>query len=107
MPVGQTARIVALFSAESACYGGSAGQYCGVRVTVNGNELAPGSGSDFAFHSVENGGSQSWESHSIVRISDTLPAGNHTVRAEYRTTNAATTLRLDDWMLAVMLQRQS
>jgi hypothetical protein len=105
VPTGQTARIVTMFSGESRCIGGLAFDTCGVRVTVDGNELAPAAGTDFAFDT--SNPTDGWESHAIVRISETLSAGNHPVRVEYRTSSGATTFRLDDWLLAIMLQRQS
>jgi hypothetical protein len=104
VPTGETARIYAVFTAESACYGGGANQrFCGVRILVDGNELNPNVGNDFAFDSTNNGGetSSSYESHAIARSSETLAAGNHTVKVQIRTTNAATTLRIDDWALVL------
>jgi hypothetical protein len=57
VPAGETARIYAIFSAESACSGGGAGsRFCGVRVLVDGTELNPAVGNDFAFDSTNNGG---------------------------------------------------
>ena len=101
VPAGETARIYAVFSAESACYGAGASEFCGVRILVDGNELNPAVGNDFAFDSTDNGDdtAQSWESHSIARSSETLAAGNHTVQVQMRTTGV--TLRLDDWALVI------
>jgi hypothetical protein len=104
VPAGETARIYVVFSAESSCSGGGANQrFCGVRIVVDGNELNPAAGNDFAFDSTDVGdeGTASWESHAIVRSSETLSAGSHTVKVQIRTTNAATTLRLDDWALVI------
>ena len=106
MPTGETARIYAIFSAESSCYRGRrrpSARYCGVRILVDGNELNPAVGNDFAFDSTDNGdeGTLSSESHAIARSSETLSAGNHTVKVQIRTTVAATTLRIDDWALIV------
>lgn len=100
MPAGETARLYAWFSAESACYG--AGGYCIVQVLVDGNAMAP-TDSGTAFDST-NGGTEtstSWESHGFVRISDTLAAGSHTLNVRSRTTSASATLRLDDWAFVV------
>jgi hypothetical protein len=101
VPAGETARIYAVFSAESACSGAGASEFCGVRILVDGNELNPAVGNDFAFDSTDNGDdtAQSWESHSIARSSETLAAGNHTVQVQMRTTGV--TLRLDDWALVI------
>ena len=104
VPTGETARIYAIFSAESACSGGGAGsRFCGVRVVVDGNELNPAVGNDFAFDSTNNGGegTLSSESHAIARSSETLSAGSHTFKVQIRTNIAATTLRIDDWALIV------
>jgi hypothetical protein len=101
VPAGETARIYTVFSAESACSGAGASEFCGVRILVDGNELNPAVGNDFAFDSTDNGDdtAQSWESHSIARSSETLAAGNHTVQVQMRTTGV--TLRLDDWALVI------
>ncbi|HEU0303853.1 MAG TPA: hypothetical protein VFR32_04665 [Gaiellaceae bacterium] len=109
VPAGETARIYAVFSAESVCYGGGVGRLCGVRILVDGNELNPAVGNDFAFDSNNNGGegSTSWESHAIARTSETLGAGNHTVKVQIRTSNAATALRIDDWALVLFRTKVS
>jgi hypothetical protein len=106
VPAGETARIYAIFSAESVCSGGGAGppqRYCGARILVDGNELNPAVGNDYAFDSTDNGdeGTLSFESHAIARSSETLSAGNHTVKVQIRTNVAATTFRVDDWALIV------
>lgn len=103
VPAGETARIYAIFTAESACYGAGANRYCGARIVVDGNELNPAVGNDFAFDSTDDGdeAAQSWESHAIARASETLSAGNHIVKVQIRTTNAANTLRIDDWALVI------
>ena len=101
VPAGETARIYALFSAESSCSGAGASEFCTVRILVDGNELNPAVGSDYAFDSTDNGDdtAQSWESHSMARSSETLAAGNHTVQVQMRTTGV--TLRIDDWALVI------
>lgn len=107
VPTGQTARIYVFFTAESACYGGTGNQFCGVRVTVDGNEIAPASANDFAFDSTDQNKetSASWESHAIARVSGTLAAGSHTVKVQGRTSSASTNLRLDDWAMVVQVVR--
>jgi hypothetical protein len=103
IPTGETARIYAIFSAESACFGGGLNRQCGARVVIDGNELNPAVGNDFAFDSSDDGdeGSSSWESHAMARSSETLSAGNHTVKVQIRSSNAATTFRVDDWALVI------
>jgi hypothetical protein len=101
VPTGETARLYVWFGAESACYGGTG--FCSVRITVDGNELLPVEGSTAHFDSTDAGDEtiNSEEAHAIVRLSDTLNAGTHTVRVERRTSQVATTLRLDDWALVI------
>jgi hypothetical protein len=101
VPAGATATLFISFSAESLCTGGG---YCPVRVVVDGNEAAPVVGNDFAFDSTDDG---NWESHAIERVATGVAAGAHTVTVQYATTNAATTLRLDDWGLTAVAMRQS
>lgn len=107
VPTGETARLYVLFSAESTCYGGTGN--CSVRVTVDGNEIAPVEGATAYFDSTDAGdeGTNSPEAHAIVRITETLTAGTHAVKVERRTTQAATTLRLDDWSLVVFRTKVS
>jgi hypothetical protein len=110
VPTGETARIYAIFSAESVCFGGGGNpRQCGVRIVVDGNELNPAVGTNFAFDSTDNGDEtdNSWESHATARTSETLSAGNHTVKVQIRTTDAATTLRIDDWALVIFRTKLS
>ena len=106
VPAGSTATLVATFSAESACYG--AASFCGVRVTVDGNEMTPVVGTDFAFDSSDSDTetSSSWESHALVRHATGVAAGNHTVTVQYRVSNGGATFRIDDWDLAVVAYKQ-
>ena len=69
---------------------------------IGDTELDPAVGNDFAFDSTDNATEteSSWESHAIER-SVVLGGGTHVVQVQWRTTNAATTLRLDDWHLTV------
>ena len=95
VPTGETARIYATFSAETLCTGGGL-DWCTARVTVDGTELNPIVGTDYAFDST---GDQ-WEGHAFVRSSETLAAGNHTVQVQIAVTSGAT-LRIDDWALVI------
>ena len=90
------------FSAESACSGGAGAQYCPVRVIVDGMEALPAAGLDFAFDGTDSGTetASSWESHAMERTI-TVGPGAHTVQVQWAVTSAATTFRLDDWLLAV------
>jgi len=102
IPAGTQRLISARFNAESLCTGPG---WCSVRViyvrTSNGAtaELAPQSGSDFAFDSA--GGS--WEAHSIERTSaGFLPAGTYRVQVQAQRVNS-TQFRLDDYLTNVSL----
>jgi hypothetical protein len=93
---------IARFTAESVCFGASG--WCPVRILINGVEMDPVVGTDFAFDSTEAGtaSASSWESHAVDRsklFSTTLPTV--TVQVQYGVTAAGITLRLDDWHLTV------
>lgn len=107
VPTGETGRIYVWFNAESACSGGTGSQYCNVRILVNGTEIEPAAGTDFAFDSTDQADetASSWESHGMIRVSPVVNAGTYTVTVQGRTTSAATTLRLDDWTLLVQRVR--
>ena len=96
VPTGETARLYVWFSAESKCTGITGS--CTVRITVDGNEINPASGSDFAFDSAGGDGT---EAHSMVRVSGTLTAGSHVVKVQGATTSAATTFTIDDWAMVI------
>jgi hypothetical protein len=102
VPTGSTATIVATFSAESACY--SAAGFCSVRILIDGSEMQPDVGTDFAFDSTDDNTetSSSWESHAIVRYATGVAAGNHNVQVQQRVSSATTILRLDDWALSIV-----
>jgi hypothetical protein len=108
VPSGSSKLIMARYSAESACSGGTGSQYCSVRIVARNSatgaitELQPASGLDFAFDSTDAGRetASSWESHSMDR-SNRLGAGSYTIRAQRAVTSSATAFRLDDWSLTV------
>jgi len=100
VPGDETALLVARFTAESQCDGGGAGKFCSVRVLIDGVEANPASGLDFAFDSVEPGGSGLWEGNALDR-SKLVGAGAHTVVVQWAVTNTATVFRLDDWSFTV------
>ncbi len=110
VPAGETDKLLVSFNAETACYGGSPGERCLVRITVDNNEIAPAAGSDSYF---DNNGptdtskhTQATQAqHAIVRVSPTLSAGAHTVRVELATTSSSTKLKYDDWTIAVQRVR--
>jgi hypothetical protein len=112
VPTGETARLVAFFSAETSCYGGTTLRHCLLRITVDGNELSPAAGNDANFDNNDLGSKNSSAvfnaktsgdlfQHSIVRTSGNLSAGSHTVRVQYSSENSSTAFRVDDWALVV------
>jgi hypothetical protein len=96
VPAGTQRLLTARFNAESLCTGPG---WCSVRIvytTAGGAtiELAPQSGTDFAFDSA--GGS--WEAHGIERTTSSyLGGGNYTVRVQAQRVGGATSFRLDDY----------
>lgn len=98
----ERALILARFSAESACSGGSGSNWCSIRILIGGVEANPIVGQDFAFDSTNNGadGPFSWESHSVDR-SRTVGPGAYTVQVQWSVTGPNVSFRLDDWSLTV------
>ncbi len=105
VPSSTTRLIVARFTAESYCSGGSAGNWCTARIVVYNRstgaitELFPQSSTDFAFDAVGTANDY-WESHAIER-SIRLGAGTYYVYVQWRTTSTSTSFRLDDWHFAI------
>lgn len=92
--------ITARFGAESQCLGSG---WCSVRVVYSDGgplvELAPQSGSDYAFDS----DGDKWAQHSVERTSALyLPAGTYRVMVQAMRVNASQ-WRLDDYHLNVGL----
>jgi hypothetical protein len=94
------ARLLARFSAESACSSPSGSSWCTLRILVDGLEANPVVGGDYAWDSAgDNAGTAS-----IDRTSQILLPGTHTVSVEGRLVGtAATQLVLDDWHLSLEL----
>jgi hypothetical protein len=94
VPAGNTALLIARFSAESACSGDDAGQpdWCIATIKVGPAEMSPQTGTDFAFDSTDSGAesSASWESHAMERVRR-VPAGTYTVRVYGSTEQFGTT----------------
>ena len=105
VPPGQTATVVAVFTAESLCTGASG--WCSVRILVDGVEASPAVGSTFAFDSNDDGTvtTASWESHSITRFATGIGAGTHTVTVERWVSAASVNFRLDDFTLVVQAMK--
>jgi hypothetical protein len=102
VPAGTTRLFQVVFTGESRCSGGAAGNWCTAQIVKGGTggivELHPRAGVDFAFDSV-GAADDYWEGNAMER-SIRLGAGTYTFYVRYRTTDPATTFRLDDWSLA-------
>jgi hypothetical protein len=117
VPAGETDVLVAHFSSDSACYGGSALRACQVKVIVDSTDLNPVSSGSTAFDNNDLGlkttstgpivntfnakSSNDFESHAIVRYSGNLAAGAHVVKVQFSTSNGSTSLDLRNWSLVV------
>jgi hypothetical protein len=113
VPSGSSRLIMARYSAESVCSGGSGNAYCSVKIVARNEttgaitELGPTSDGGFAFDSTDGGRetSVSWESHSMDR-SVRLGEGSYFITAQRRSvpgpgTTTPPTFRLDDWSFTV------
>lgn len=92
--------ITARYSAESQCLGAG---WCSVRIVYTGGgpltELAPASGTDYAFDS----DGDLWDQHTVERTSATyLPPGSYQVSVQAQRVSA-TQFRLDDYHFIVGL----
>jgi hypothetical protein len=99
---GAGSMLLASFSAEVACYGGSG--WCNVRILIDGAEAAPVVGTDFAFDSTDGGTETfgSWESHAMQRTRIAGSTITHTVTVQVAQVGTGVTARYDDWTLSVM-----
>ncbi len=101
VPAGTSRLLDARFTAESSCIGGS---WCSARivyVTPTGAivELAPASGTDYAFDSP---GGETWEGNAMERSSPTfLPPGTYRVVVQAAKIGAVISYRLDDMHFVV------
>jgi hypothetical protein len=94
-------RIIARFSGESNCQGVE-GSWCSLRILVDGNEMNPVVGSDFAFDSPGD----NWSGKAIERTSGILLPGTHTVTLQGALIFANQWF-LDDWQLTLEVWRVS
>jgi hypothetical protein len=116
VPSGETDKLVAFFSGDSACYAGTSVQRCLLKITVDGTELSPTAGSDAAFDNNDLGAASAnhltddsfrakssgdRQQHAIVRVSSNLSSGSHTVQVQYSVTNSSTQFQLTNWALVV------
>lgn len=104
VPANSRDVFIARFTAESVC-SGEVG-WCSVRILLNGVEMDPVVGTDFAFDSTDAGtaNASSWESHSVER-SATMASSSVAVTAvlqvQYAVAGSGVTFRLDDWHFTV------
>lgn len=106
VPSGQRALLLIRFSAESSCDGGAWGDWCSLRVLVDGTEAHPRAGGNFAFDTDEGVATNYdiWEANSMDR-SIVVGSGAHTVSVQWSVTTNTTSFRLDDWSLIVERSR--
>jgi hypothetical protein len=84
------------FTAESECSSSSpTGNYCSVKIMVDGVQAKPNSGFDYAFDTDDGG---SWEGNAMDRSIKVGP-GLHTIQVFYGVTDTSIDFRLDDWSL--------
>ena len=96
VPNGKQKLFIAEFDAESYCQNGT--QWCSVRILINGTEMHPQSGTNFAFDSVDT---DRWEAHAMSRTFGPVGPGQYTFQVQARVSNAATVFGLDDWSFKV------
>lgn len=110
IPTGETATVVATFSAESLCRNGTATTWCVLRLFIDGTEMNPEDGTNFAFDAPAAStalASYDYEAHSITRIRRGIGAGEHTITAQFQSSSATgPTFRLDDWSLVAVAYKQ-
>jgi len=96
---GKQKYFIATFSGESSCVGASG--WCSVRILVNGVEMEPSVGSNFAFDSTATDNVDQWESHSMQRVMGPVGSGQHIVKVQMLQTSSAS-FRMDDWTFTVI-----
>ena len=92
VPDGQSRCIKVRFTAESACEGPGAADFCYVRALIDGVPMDPNGGGFQALDS-EDGTASAHAYEWVKRVGE----GPHTVRIERRVGNAATMFWADDW----------
>jgi hypothetical protein len=103
VPPGHHGLILARFTAESFCDNTTDDSgYCSVRIRIDGNDMRPAVGMNFAFDTLVDGTTVTdwWESNSVEHWRVVGP-GTHTVRVQFAVTNANVDFELDDWTLVI------
>lgn len=96
VPNGLQKTFIAEFDAESYCQSGSG--WCSVRILVDGVEMHPASGGNFAFDSVDT---DRYESHAMSRTYGPMSSGQHSFEVQVKTNDPDTLFWLDDWTFKV------
>jgi len=110
VPPGQTGRLLATFSANARCYGnGAPAEWCAIRILVDGVEMSPRAGMNFAFASPAADGFPEYELKSIDRISVELGPGSHSVVVQGAVVagDPGMTFGAEGWQLTLVLWRAS
>jgi hypothetical protein len=103
VPRRTKALLIATFSGESICSGGSVADECDIRIMFGTKQGKPGPAapnSGAAFDSVGTSGADYREMHAIQRSLGPLGPGTYTVKVQWQTC-CGTTFNLDDWHLTV------
>jgi hypothetical protein len=81
IPEGRTGVIEVVFNSATSCGNGGVGGFCEITIKNNGTAIG---GEKQVIDSSDNGdeSGNAWESHSIVRVTDELPAGSYTFTVE-------------------------
>lgn len=103
VPRGE-ALLLVRYTAESVCYSEIATPgACHARITVNGDEAAPASGTEYIFDSNDSGTETKFsaEGRSMDRSRGPLGPGTYTIRVQAAVSDADLEFLLDDWSLSV------
>jgi hypothetical protein len=106
VPPNQQGLLVARFTAETACYNTTANTQahaCRARILLDGAEMRPVVGTDFALDSTDQGkeGRSSWEGHAMQRFSACVASGSHTAQVQVSTSDPQVTFHVDDYVLTL------
>jgi hypothetical protein len=97
---GAGSHLLARFTAESKCSGGSG--WCSVRILVDGIEADPAVGTNYAFDATDDSDDGSYGGHSVERAFTVSSGGTHTVTVQAAIGFGNPDLWLDDWTLSVL-----
>jgi hypothetical protein len=95
------ALIDASFQTSSQCIGGNPGNWCLVRILVDGNEMNPATGLGSIFDTVTASGAPSNMAAHVLQRSLTVGPGSHTVTVQATPSGDGTSMHIDDMELQV------